>query len=705
MEKKIQSNIMIWLFKKLADKVKTYGPVISFLIITSIIITYPAILHLSDSLIGDGGDNYQSFSYQYIASNKIKKFQYPFTYSDVFRYPVGFNFAAGFDSVNQVIIGVLLSIFMSNITAYNLTVLILLLLNSLFSYLLFHFISKSRLIGLIGAVIYGFSFYSLARTAGHLNLISIGGFPLLIFSLLKTHNETPSRKNLSLLLLSITFIIFSSFQYALMLILLFLISFPLLLVNYPTETICFVKKIAQVIKKHYLVVLFFLILIAIPIYPFILTIIRGQFSSVDRSQALTEYRPALSDYVLPNKYLPLLLTNLTTTINSSLKSIERVVFIGWVEITLFVLSLFIKIKKKYKLIFYTEILIFFILSQGLIHVPYIPEFGRFYVLFYLAVSISIVLFLKKMRNNIPKNIVYFFLLFVLSSIIIERLPNRFWLSPIFANKNYTKFVQQQKGSAVLDFPISFYNTTFNILPYAYNKKIVSGNFQWFADIPRSRSFVTDNNLNRFICGTKDLSTYQNYNNYALRNQNSKLIHDLKSIDINTLVVHKNDLEDHAKFYFLECANTRIETSILLPHLLMPDPTEKQKIIQLFFPVISTVGDTLTFTDDGIFYLDGIHAYPIDWLPLHIFLDGREINFIQNWTDKSNKNATLDPFLQLEVKQGSKLTFNFNKNNNSDYSFVKVWYRYIPENNNKNNMSINGIKKIFEDDDAAVFRLE
>ena len=46
------------------------------LLILTFTITYPSIFHLSDKLIGDGGDNYQNLAFQYIASQNIKNFQY-----------------------------------------------------------------------------------------------------------------------------------------------------------------------------------------------------------------------------------------------------------------------------------------------------------------------------------------------------------------------------------------------------------------------------------------------------------------------------------------------------------------------------------------------------------------------------------------------------------------------------------------------------
>ena len=52
------------------------------------------------------------------------------------------------------------------------------------------------------------------------------------------------------------------------------------------------------------------------------------------------------------------------------------------------------------------------------------------------------------------------------------------------------------------------------------------------------------------------------------------------------------------------------------------------------------GDIITIPYDGVFYIDGVHAFPSDWLPLHLKIDDKEIIINQNWTKHENKNVTL-----------------------------------------------------------------
>lgn len=84
--------------------------------------------------------------------------------------------------------------------------------------------------------------------------------------------------------------------------------------------------------------------------------------------------------------------------------------------------------------------------------------------------------------------------------------------------------------------------------------------------------------------------------------------------------------------------------------MSPIPAISKKYYLYFFPTIPQLGDTIIFEADGTFYLDGIHAYPYNWLPLHFILDGQEISIKQAWTDSGSRNATFDLFIKTEVKK-------------------------------------------------------
>lgn len=690
--------------------------VITVLIVLIVIFTFPAILHLSKLLIGDGGDNYDNFIFQFIAFLKLKAFAWPFVHLNIFRYPVGFDFAIGYESALTVFTGALLSFFVSSIVAYNLTVLFFYFLNGVFSFALFRHISKSNLIGLIGSIIYGFSFFVIARSAGHINLFFLGGFILLIYSFIRI-KDSFSKRNILLMLSAGLLVVLGSFLYSIIFSIAFFLCLIMLLIFYPSQLKSVLINAYRAKYKIILLAIPFIVVAFIFSYPHINALITGNYNKPVRSDYNSMFyaSPSLKDYVLPNTYLPLKITNITKNLNDSARGIDKSVFLGWVELLLFAGFLLFSKNVRLKLFLGSSTLLLFIFTLGFIvpetklPLPYyyfhklpvfsfIDEPSRFYPVMYLFITIGIVLFLVQIYIKGSKKALLL-LAVIAALLILERLPSNYWLVPVYKDNAFAQVVQKQNTAAVLDIPVSYTNSFYHLLPYIYDKKVVTGTFQWFADTKQTRAFIEDNGLIRFMCDS----------NLAVNPQtaykNIGLIQTLKNTGIKTIVVHKNDLIDAAKFYFPSCANMRMQTTLLLPQLLKPNPTSKTQIISLFFPANPQTGDTITFSGDGIFTIEGLQAYPIDWLPLHIFLDGKEIQFRQTWTDRGGKNATFDPTLKINVKQGSKLKFQFNKNQNKDYSFVKLWYLYQTTKNNPQLDPTGQIIKIFEDDNAAVFSIK
>lgn len=692
------------------------SPILAFLLsfILVVIFTFPAILNMNSLLIGDGGDNYEYFSFQYIAAEKIKNLEWPFSHTDIMRYPVGFNFATGFESVTTVLTGALLSFVLGQVLAYNITIFLLYALNGFLSFILFKYISKSNLIASIGALIYGFSFFVIARSAGHINLFFIGGLTLFIYALLKIRDRF-TEKNLVLLYSSGTLIVLSSFLYTIMFSVSFILILPLLAFFFKQE----VKEVfSNFYKEKHRVML-----IAVPFFLTVLffslpraqALITGDYYRPDRSDYNSHFysSPSIKDYLIPNTYLPLAITEATNGLNDSAKSIDKSVFLGWVEIALFMAFLIFYKDRKIKYFISSGALIFFILSLGYIipetgtKLPYyflhklplfsfIDEPSRFYPVMYLLATVGIVLFLKQTLNSNRKAKALIAIAILL--LFIERLPFNFWIQPVFKDEEFAKKVREYPTEAVFDIPVSFTNSPYHILPYVYERKMVSGTFQWFADTDKPKSFIRNNGLTRFLCGdAKPVDS----NSFS---QNQKLVETLKENDITTIVVHKNSLEGTTKFYFPECANMRMQAINLLPQLLMVNPSPDPQILSVFYPVVPRDGESIIFPADGKFVIEGIEAYPDEWLPLKIFYDDQELSANPSFTSREGKIATSEPFLVFEVKKGSKLRFHFEKNHNLDYSFVKIWYRYETLENPSQLDSTGQILKVYEDDKAAVFRI-
>ncbi len=286
------------------------------------------------------------------------------------------------------------------------------------------------------------------------------------------------------------------------------------------------------------------------------------------------------------------------------------------------------------------------------------------------------------------------------SIIIFIIAERFSFyyyqsSPL--NSPYTHVVKSTNTQAVFDIPVSFDNGMYDTLAITYGKSIVSGYMHWSVDTPESQSLLSDPLIARFVCNQDFLDKAIIIDDVGIKKMeemNRLLVSKLKKQNITTFVVHKNDRDDHAKFYFPECLGTRIQTSIFFPQLFMPDATTSTpKTINLFFPAIPYKEDTLVIPADGKLSITGFHVYPSNWKKIHILINGIEVS-----TLTEGKKALP---LTYRLTRGELVTFRFDKNKSSHYSLVKVWYTYDAKTSPLN-YTVNGVTKIYEDEDAAVF---
>lgn len=667
----------------------------------TIFFTLPSIFTFNTKMIGDSGDNNLLIVYHQIVFKKIIQFQNPFSHDNTLRFPVGVDFSRGFDTPLFALIGGFLRIFFSYIPAYNLALYISFIINGLCSYILFSHISKSKLLGVLGAVIFGFSFYSLARGAGHVGLATTGGFPLFLYSLIRI-KEGGQLRHITLFAFSILLVSFATLQFSLFLLILVLINIPII-IFYRGEFGTY-YQLYKFKKKELCLIFFGLCVVFISFFhPFISSLLNGSFMDGERQAIAINNNVHLIEYIVPNAFSTTLAaqiahSNMPTTV-------ENVVFIGWIELLFFGIYCLHK-KTKYKFLIIYNVIVFFLLSLGNknselnIQLPYsylfphfpfyfIPEASRFVMFVSLFSTIGIIIYLSQFKKRI------YLLTCILLLVSIERFSFYYYQSPPL-NNVYTQIVKATKAKAVFDIPASFDNAEYDTLQISYDKKIVSGYIHWSVDTPEAQIFLRDPLVSRFICGdSSSTQTFNKENISLMKKMNEQLIEKLKKNSITTFVVHKNDREDHAKFYFPECENVRLQSSLLLPQLFMPKHTEGdvQKSMNIFFPATEGIGDTIYIPTDGKITITGLQVFPMNWKELTLYINGTEVK-------KFTRNAYIPP-LALEVLKGQKISFKFGNEDRLSHPFIKLWYSYTGTPTSLD-YTVNGITQTYEDEDAAVF---
>ncbi|MDO8497677.1 MAG: hypothetical protein Q7S61_03990 [bacterium] len=507
---------------------------IIFLVLV-ILITFPSILHLQDKMIGDPGDGYQFMGFQYLGHMQIASGQFPFGWTHYWRYPFGAHFQDLSDSAIFIVEGVILYQFFQNpVFVYNISVLLLLFFNVCLSYISFR-VFFSRLHSFIGAVVYGLSFYTIAKTGGHINLILNASLLLCIASIVKIYKEKGSRNSFILLTLSFILIPLSSLQHPFFLLGTLPFLFPFLPLLYKKEL---VKSIELAKEKK----VSLLISICIPILFIFLfhghKIIGFFENKIYLPESDIQHVPPIN-FLIPNSYI----TSLVSLVkNNTYRWIEHVTFVGYLEMILFVCAcLFLKPSREKKLLIILTI-IFFLFAIGappysfLTHFfPYkaVLESGRFFIIFYIWFTMLILLFLQQLQN---KKII----LVILSLLILERVPLSFQLSPSLYDKEFITAVQKTNSSAVLDLPLyteSYYGPRYDMYSIYYKKPIVNGYFHWSADRGEAKQ-LTDR-LVEYKCYRNATDVPQDYTYDKAVSKKKDVIRVLKKYDIRTVVIHKD----------------------------------------------------------------------------------------------------------------------------------------------------------------------
>jgi len=514
-----------------------------FFAFLAVVVTFPAILHLSDKMIGDMGDGYQFIGFQYIAKKLFFAGEFPFGWTSFWRYPYGVDFQNIYDSSLLILFGILFYQITSNpILVYNLSVFGFIILGLAVSYYSFSFYFRP-LVALIGAVLYGLTFMSIARLGGHINLYLIPSFLLFFTSLHLILKENGSKKSFMRLGMATLLAAFASLQFPLFI----LGGLPIIgivtLLFYKQESIEFIKLLWS--KRVY--VLACLACILSGFWFFHGNKLIGFVDKTVQMPVAEITSVPLVNFFVPNVYLRSVLAFIT---NNTKEWIEYVTFFGYVELALLVLVLFSGKVKRAGWYFITLAFIFFIITLGVqpfltklwpyqYLFPYFPyrgiiEPGRFAALSYLASIFLILIFISHIKNKIV-------LFGILLLLVFERLPMNFQLSPTQYSSPFISVLKKSPSRAILHLPlyVDWWNGQLYDMYSVYSDKaMANGYVQWSGNTPQAQTLTKK--LEEYTCYYEPEYAPTDFSyNEAVEKKNF-LLTLLKEYDIRTVVIN-NDL--------------------------------------------------------------------------------------------------------------------------------------------------------------------
>lgn len=186
--------------------------VLLFFAAASLVTTYPVALHLFDAIPGWAGDPMVFFFsiwwYGQEGFNFINQPVVPYIFHP---YGVPYHRYGDFAPINVLLLPVIRSL--GPIFTYNLSMILSFILSAYFTFLLARNLTGSWKAGILSGTFFSFSAYHFSRVIGHLNLMHIEWFPLLILAT-KMAIDTQKLRYFLLAGVSYTLLFLSSGYYA-----------------------------------------------------------------------------------------------------------------------------------------------------------------------------------------------------------------------------------------------------------------------------------------------------------------------------------------------------------------------------------------------------------------------------------------------------------------------------------------------------------
>jgi hypothetical protein len=708
--------------KKLRFRQKFFAflfPILGFSLL-SLFVTLPAVFNLSTKFISDGGDLYLFAMDQ--VHQRFTEGGYPFGETTALRYPIGYNFGIGVDAMLGVLTGASLLSFFSPVASYNLTLLFLLTCNGLASYMFFRHVTNSSKLGAIGAVAYGYSFYVLARGAGHLNLFFTAGFPLVALGTLKLAKPNPKWTDVAIFYLGTLLLSWGSLQYAIMGVILALVALLFGILFYRPQVKTLFQNSFKLWHAHALFGSLAMILFLWTFWPTVFGILSGSFIARDKG-SVAELDIEFRHLLLPDaSYTPTLFAKLLP--HDEKPNIEHAMFLGIFEVIAFFFFFVSNRSLKEKGFIACLCAVFLIFALGTteagIPMPYailvkhfpfsaIAEPGRYSVVILLFMTIGIVRGLQSIHK---KNLATVTASGLLILLLLERIPSGYFQADAHQGP-YVDLIRQQTGQAVMNVPVNFARQEYSLTPIYTEKSVIDGYIHWSTDTAESRAFITEENgdIKRFLCSAED-PVFENLKSpedvaklqQSENQKNRAMLEKLKQNNIRTLVVHKD-----ADFFHPHCANVRARLNFLVPR--GTTAVESSTTTQWLDPVYNgQVGTSIYFPKDGIFALHGV-ATSVPDTTLFARLGDQPVSLPDTirsitpgglvYTTTDGNGKVYDEFRYF-VPAGT--TFTITSDAIRDLASTTIWYDYQTAPNSTEVKPARSLERLYADEKLEIFAI-
>lgn len=287
--------------------------IFSFFILLTLVITYPLVFNLDNSIFGDEewlfdslGSLYGTWWLKYAMQNK-----FPINVNHLLAYPFGLDTSKLPPQPGIILPSLILVLIGNEFLAYNLRIIGSFILSAIIVYYLVFYLTKNKLASMVAGIIFSFCPNHSLQAFSHLGLAIVQWMPLYILTLLMLL-EWMNYKRAFLCALAFALVVLTNYYYGYFMII-FTIGFIIFILIYLLFAKDFILKkysIKKVINIITATSIFILIMLSPFIYPTVKTALTteksGDISMVyERSyDDVFKYSARFYDYLLPSEYHP-----------------------------------------------------------------------------------------------------------------------------------------------------------------------------------------------------------------------------------------------------------------------------------------------------------------------------------------------------------------------------------------------------------------
>ncbi len=464
-------------------------------LLSTVLMTFPLVLHLTTAIPGDGFDGWQNYwNLWWVKTALLDLHQSPFFTTHLY-YPTGYSLLFHTLNIFNSLLSMPVQLCFGLTVSYNFVVLFCFILGGYGTYLLALYVlgagrrTRDHLVAFLAGAVFTFSPFHFAHLLGHMQVISLEWLPFYVLTLAKSLSSERMRP-LSHVGLPVVFLVLSALcdWY----LVLYLLIFTGIYLGYRAWAD---RRLRTLVSRSGLILVVSGIILSPLLVPMLWEATQEASHLLSPFDVTVRLSADLLAFITPNEFHPLwgkAAASLSEAFTSSTS--ERMVFAGYIPLALAGYALWTR--RRDGAVWGISSLTFFVLSLGpYLHIagrevslplPYLALY-RFLPFFRIARSVSrfdgmvmlslaplVALGLQRLLAALPAARARVLALVVTALVCFEFLPAPYPMAEVYVPSFYQRLATEEEEYAILELPMNWDRPAHLLYQTVHHKPMIAG---------------------------------------------------------------------------------------------------------------------------------------------------------------------------------------------------------------------------------------